>query len=316
MKLRIARLVLALVVSVSLAQCNEIAYPAKFTVKVMDEEGNAVPDTDIDARTFLRWEPGQSFGTDIMDHVVMKTNEEGIAVFEHKSKRGSFSIDVKQSKSFYRSSNIHYEFEEVRGLRWKPENPTLHYVLKKKRNPIPLYAKICGFRGIFVPEFNKTLGYDFQKGDWVQPYGKGVHNDIYFHTVKKIEDQNNFDNSLYISFPNEKDGILLFEDTPREGSIFASDYLAPLEGYEAERTLTRIRKNGKLTSTFDREKANYYLRLRTKLDEDGNIVSAHYGKIYGEFFQFTHYFNPIPNDRNLEFDPQQNLFPHERVKRP
>ena len=42
MKPKIARLALALAASVSLAQCNEIAYPAKFTVKVMDEEGNFI----------------------------------------------------------------------------------------------------------------------------------------------------------------------------------------------------------------------------------------------------------------------------------
>ncbi len=24
--------------------------------------------------------------------------------------------------------------------------------------------------------------------------------------------------------------------------------------------------------------------------------------------KFTYYFNPVPNDRNLEFDPGQNLF--------
>ncbi len=43
------------------------------------------------------------------------------------------------------------------------------------------------------------------------------------------------------------------------------------------------------------------------MDERGNIVSAHYGKIYGDFMQFSYYLNPTPNDRNVEFDPKQNL---------
>jgi hypothetical protein len=41
--------------------------------------------------------------------------------------------------------------------------------------------------------------------------------------------------------------------------------------------------------------------------------------MYGDFFchfdfdrkirvSFTYYFNPTPNDRNIEFDPEQNLF--------
>jgi hypothetical protein len=51
----------------------------------------------------------------------------------------------------------------------------------------------------------------------------------------------------------------------------------------------------------------YYFRVRTKVDDRGNIVSAHYGKIYGDFMQFAYYYNPTPNDRNIEFDPKQNL---------
>lgn len=61
-------------------------------------------------------------------------------------------------------------------------------------------------------------------------------------------------------------------------------------------------------------------RVRTVLDDEGNIVSARYGKIYGPIeygesdsgsggkIRFTYYLNPTPNDRNVEFDPEQNLF--------
>ena len=48
----------------------------------------------------------------------------------------------------------------------------------------------------------------------------------------------------------------------------------------------------------------------------GDIISAHYTKIMGDIrlaaqgsLHFTYYFNPTANDRNLEFDPTQNLFP-------
>ncbi len=65
---------------------------------------------------------------------------------------------------------------------------------------------------------------------------------------------------------------------------------------------------------------NYYFRVRTVVDDRGNIVSAHYGKIYGDFMQFSYYFNPTPNSRNVEFDPKQNLMtnlkPDEGVSAP
>ena len=67
-----------------------------------------------------------------------------------------------------------------------------------------------------------------------------------------------------------------------------------------------------------RKDLNYFFRVRTKKDEAGKIVSANYGKIRGPLdFGFrgrrnglgmTYYFNPTPNDRNMEFDPSRNLF--------
>jgi hypothetical protein len=47
--------------------------------------------------------------------------------------------------------------------------------------------------------------------------------------------------------------------------------------------------------------------VRTAVDDRGKIVSTHYGKIYGDFMQFTYYLNPTPNDQNIEFDLKQNL---------
>ena len=60
-----------------------------------------------------------------------------------------------------------------------------------------------------------------------------------------------------------------------------------------------------MTDTFS--KPNYFFRVRTVLDEHGNVKSALYGKIYGDFMQFTYYLNPTPNDHNIEFDPPRNL---------
>jgi hypothetical protein len=54
------------------------------------------------------------------------------------------------------------------------------------------------------------------------------------------------------------------------------------------------------------------------LDDKGDIVSANYAKLVGDIdlhavrgVSFTYYFNPTPNDRNLEFNPGRNLFPQQ-----
>jgi len=62
--------------------------------------------------------------------------------------------------------------------------------------------------------------------------------------------------------------------------------------------------------------------VRTVLDSNGNAKSALYGKIYGDtmMMNFHYYLNPTPNDRNVEFDPKQNLLknlkPDEGVSAP
>lgn len=56
------------------------------------------------------------------------------------------------------------------------------------------------------------------------------------------------------------------------------------------------------------------IRSRVKCDENGNIVAANYSKILGPMGLFGMVglkevvFNPRPNDTNLEFDPNRNLY--------
>ena len=63
---------------------------------------------------------------------------------------------------------------------------------------------------------------------------------------------------------------------------------------------------------------NYFIRVRTVLDDKGNIKSALHGKIHGDIILapmnsktckiiFDYYLNPTPNDQNVEWDPKRNL---------
>ena len=68
-----------------------------------------------------------------------------------------------------------------------------------------------------------------------------------------------------------------------------------------------MRRGQPSTNNIDSSRV-FVLRLRTVLDENGNIKSANYGKIYGDFLgTLTHYFNPTKNDQSLEFDRKRNL---------
>jgi len=195
-------------------------------------------------------------------------------------------------------------YETVKDRLNRKEDHDLVLTLRKKINPIPLYAKRWE---IITKNFNKKLGFDFEVGDWVGPYGQGKKTDIYFEISYTSKDIWNFDYRLEVSFPNEEDGIQPFETV--KYSELRSPYQAPLGGYE-RKWLYLASRNGKKAPSKNNGVLgrNYWMRIRSRADDDGNLISAHYVKIYGEFPDLHYYFNPRRNDRNLEFDPGKNLF--------
>ena len=190
--------------------------------------------------------------------------------------------------------------------------------LKKIGIPNPMYAKSVN---LGLPVFDKPAGFDLTAGDWVAPYGKGSRADILFTAHREKRSEYDSDYRLVVSFPNRGDGIQEFyAPIPNHGSALRSSNEAPANGYEPQWVQTRTVRPGKGYSGNRDENRNYYLRVRTVLDEKGNVRTAQYGKIYGDFMQFRYYLNPTLNDRNVEFDPKQNLLkdlkPTEQVDAP
>jgi hypothetical protein len=195
--------------------------------------------------------------------------------------------------------------------------------LKQIKNPISLFARTTGY--LEIPKIDKEVGYDLMAGDWVAPHGKGKIADFVFKFEGEFSDipygsLPEYDNKIWLRFSNAHDGIIAWEGTSeagrKYGSELISDYEAPKEGYQdtwVQRTWKEKGGHHQTTSNMDR---NFYFRVRTKVDEKGNIVSTHYGKIYGDFMSFIYYLNPTPNDRNVEFDPKRNLLPDGNVQRP
>ena len=144
--------------------------------------------------------------------------------------------------------------------------------------------------------------------------------------VLKIASDREFNAELTVTFPNKGDGIVVALSEPVTGSEFKTSRAAAPSGYNPELVL-HYSDTERPQSVF-----GYFLRVRTVLDQDGQIESALYGKIHGDFrfypgtiaptsgMGFDYYLNPTPNDRNVEFDPQKNLIkdlkPLEEVKEP
>jgi len=266
------------------------------TLKVVNEAGIAMPGIPASIGYYTN-----SISTGVDD--VTDTN--GLFKVQHTamSEFADISFEAKTDGYYeiWQQVNLQSPYDPA---KWNIEK-TL--VLKKIFKPIAMYAKKYSM-ALKLPEYGKPIAYDLEIGDWIGPYGNGINKDIIFQKDYSDKGADGYYSKVTISFPKNGDGIQIYDvpDTEK-GSALRSPHEAPLNGYQPEITREVSALKG-LPSKFEYDPNRiYFFRVRTSLDHNGNVVSAHYGKIYGDFMQFTYYLNPTPNDRNIEFDPKQNL---------
>ncbi|HRK16842.1 MAG TPA: hypothetical protein PK490_21350 [Prosthecobacter sp.] len=316
------------------ASCQEKS-ALKVTAKVLDDAGRPVEAAKVTVFVFDHWQPGEAFGKDIFKRLEAVTDIAGIVMFDSSSSRCDLTLRASKTGHYNGSSG----FKGTRGPngRWEPWNPTVPVDLKRVLNPIPLVAKnVLQGVGDYVPLPANKAAYDLEVGDWTAPYGTGKSADLVFEIQGETNSPDqNYDTTLTLSFSQQQDGLVQVERPKDRSSAMVMPYLAPESGYQPQKSWRKLRintetipggyKQGKTVDGTQLDE-DYFLRLRTKLDEKGGIVSAHYAKVQNSFLwgvegliKFQYHFNPTPNDRNLEFDPSRNLLnvlPQEKVEQP
>jgi hypothetical protein len=229
------------------------------------------------------------------------TDTNGVFVASHQAENGLLSFTVEKTGYYKTWAQLDLGFE-YNQTKW---NPTVTMVLKKIGKPIAMSARLVDEN---PPALEQPIGYDLMIGDWVCVGHKGVNADIVFQKWVYRKSGADYEYRVKVTFPKKGDGIQIYTIPDSEkGSNFRSPHEAPLNGYQPELNKERSAHPGQPTKNDYDPNRIYLFRVRTAIDDRGNIVSAHYGKIYGDFMQFTYYLNPTPNDRNIEFDPKQNL---------
>jgi hypothetical protein len=306
-------LLLATAGSIFAQPTNALTQPWSATVKVVGEDGVPIGGANVAVAYVL---PPYSFSDDPQYNarIVGVTDTNGLFFATHNDRTGEVGFGV--------SKRGYYETRSSRTLRDPSENAndrdiTLTLVLKKIANPIPMYAKwqhsepsIFKKYGRPPIAFTNTVGYDLMVGDWVAPYGKGANTDVFITEEFNKSSITDYYYKLTISFPNAGDGIQEFTVPDAErGSALRSPHEAPADGYQPQLVRENFHHPGQAGKSDYDENRNYFFRVRTILDSNGNVKSALYGKIYGdpEQVNFRYYLNPTPNDRNIEFDPKRNL---------
>ena len=284
---------------------------ARITVRVSDESGQPLANTIASVGTFSHHVPGDGFGEDKSANYSHLTDDKGLAVFEFVCLTGEVSYRVR-NEGYYYDRGGEFAFQTLQNGQWQPWNPTVEVVLKPVLNPIPMYAKRVGL--MHLPAEDTPLGYDLMAGDWVPPHGKGTNTDLIFFYQSQVTDPRwGYDLSLSLTFPNAADGIQSVLLPLRKGSVLRMR-TAPESGY-TNKLFQRVHRLSKETpnNSSVNDDLNYYFRVRT-VQTNGQIVSALYGKIYGDIeltvngdLNFTYYLNPAPNSRNLEFNTKSNL---------
>ena len=305
------------------------AYPvATITIKVVDESG--LPLAGAEAGVNFELPKGKGPGITI-NRKSSTTDTDGLVTLKGET---TPQVTISASHQDYYSSSLKYrDFKNVKGFLWvekyEPKNPIVTIVLKKKMNPIAMFAVNMSLMKDYpqFPLIGEFVGFDLIAKDWVAPYGLGVNQDILFKLeIRRAISPSDYDNQLFIKFPNQGDGLLSFSPDDSKGkSILRLPHQAPTSGYTPELNRRYQSEPGKIRYSeggnpdYDR---NFFFRVQTELDAEDNVITAIYGKIHGginignpgwlheekPYISFNYYINPEENDSNIEFDPEKNLF--------
>jgi hypothetical protein len=289
---------------------------AKVTVRVVGEDGKPILGV---AASFVFG--GKYDYVHTLVKVTGETDTRGLFTAEGYT-YGSFGASLKKSGYYPSSPSIPIFYNSTNG-QWLPWNETYNTVLRPIGMPVALCAKTVRLQ---LPALDEPFGFDLEASDWVAPYGKGMNKDFIFTIHEKWNGNYDFDLQGELSFKNPLDGLqeFLISDIGKNSAL-KWERLAPEIGYNSKQALRDawfpdgLGKKPIRSFKKETEWEGYFFRVRT-VEQDGIIVSAHYGKIRGGIevypdsktgkphIVFTYYFNPTPNDRNLEWDTKKNLF--------
>ena len=225
-----------------------------------------------------------------------KTDEKGYASCSFSSPQRRFTLYVDAS-GFYPEERGNIFFGKSNELN-------VPFLMRKIVRPVRMVktelvrAQFPSNKGIFF--------FDLEKGDWVLPGRKGVVADLSVE-YSCHNSEGRTESTAKITFlsggayKRKKINSYSFESEYRADTneVYETTFLHSLS-FD-----TPVYGNRILNQALAEDE---YLVFRTRIvrDKDGKIISANYGKIYGEIVAFRNFgyrrcfFNPIPNDTGLE----------------
>ena len=283
----------------------------RYVYRVVDDGG--IPVSNASAHVWFR-----SYGRpqDKADWVV-QTDTNGMFTAEHRFNE-QFSVGLDKEGYYHTHVEINYlSMTElpVKDGKWQPYGETRTVVLKRIKNPYAVKVfsgEQCHRK---IPVFEQWLPFDMEQSDWLAPYGKGKYGDVLLRFEKAGSGRvGDFAYSMEACFTNNPHAGFYCKPMD-EFSDLKTDYHADTNANYSTRYRFLIDVINKHPPKQIGCADNSYLvfRTRTRVDENGNLVGAHYGKYCegwssdAKEMQFgSSCFNPVENDTNIEGD--QPLF--------
>ncbi len=288
----------------------------------MDDNGSPLEGIRIEAATVTGWVPGMEFGKNHLHQVGAMTDANGVAAIRLPTGNGTIDYSIRRSSTVY-------------GQRWQSpaaegKTKTIVYC-KSVRKPVSMYVKWFDDDPIFwnqkLPSKKSRCDFDLVRGEWLPPFGNGEHADLSFQWREETALESiikPFEVSLEVSLPGRENGLIWAESLEPGESDMPLPRFAPPGGYQPNILLRmwKTESDGTKTNFYwvTEKRIGYFFRIRSELNEIGQIKAAKYGKLVGGIafrprsngevsLSFHYYLNPSDNDRNMENKLDANLFP-------
>ena len=281
---------------------------ARVCFRVVDNDG--MPVTNANVRCAFKVGAGASG----LQNVYGVTDTNGLCTINGLCKA---YMDYTVGKDDYYCSHGKVDYMETTRVpavidgKWQPYGETRTVVLKKIKDPwtVKVFGESSHRHGI--PVFNKWIDFDLESCDWLPPYGCGKCNDVALRFSADVRKRRiDYTYVMEVSFTNNPfaGAYLMKKDFC---SDLQTEHYANTNGiYDAEFSFATESNVDKPVKATYLDKDSYLVfRTRTRIDDQGRLVGAHYGKICGvwrstqKIMQISDgCFNPVENNSNIEGD--------------
>ena len=296
----------------------------RLQVTVVDNKGNPVSNATVSvgfSTSHVLFGGGNS-SHNSSGHAMAKTDANGVAIVKFNCTSSDFGWRVV-ADGYYRGDlhREHFEGDEIiippgTGKVVLHEHEKVrNEVIFRIKSPQPMYAHYPIERRK-LPKANGRYGFDLAEFDWLPPHGRGKEADFYVvRDYNKITEAGTF----AVGAVEFERGCGYYVEKNTGCTSLQTAYHADTNAvFKTSMPILCEHRIGAHEYDYplplvDKD-THIVLRTRVKHDENGNMISANYSRILGEFSVMPSVsvtesiFNPVLNDANLEFDRERNLY--------